>query len=207
VTRPGAQERFRVELGWLPDAAQVVLSYRETAHGVKALYAGGHLVELAAFDPDEHALARVNRFRVAFDRADVTARLERVRAATRASTAAPPDTRWHAGQFRTALVVGAGRTARGERLSGHQLIRGTALGHLLVLLRTTLPHEDAASLDDLDVTRRFEAAAPALGRELDAALALPVPAAAKVLLALAARELPELVSPAAREAVERVLAR
>src|SRR5262249_41721446 len=89
VTRPGAQERFRTDLGWLPDAAEVVLAFRETPHGVKALCATGHLVELAAFDVDELALARVNRYRVALDRADVVTRMERVRAAPRGGPAPP----------------------------------------------------------------------------------------------------------------------
>lgn len=206
VTRPGAQERFRTELDWLPRADEVALAFRETAHGVKALYASGHLVELAVFDADELALARVNRYRVVFDRADVAARMERVRAASAAS-AAPPDLRWRTGQFLTNLVVGAGRAARGERLSGHLLVRDAALGHLLVLLRARLPAELAARLDDLDVSRRFEVAAPELGRELDAALRQPVVAAARALLAVAARELPDLVPPRARAAVEAALDR
>jgi hypothetical protein len=43
--------------------------------------------------------------------------------------------------------------------------------------------------------------------ELDRALALPVEACARALLALAARERPDLVSAAARAAVEGVLDR
>jgi lincosamide nucleotidyltransferase len=201
VTRAAAQERFRTELRWLPDAGDVVLSFRETAHGVKALYAGGHLAEFAVFDLDELGLARANRYRVALDRADVGARMARVREATVAA-ARPPDAQWHAGQLLTELVVGGGRAARGERLSAHQRIRVSALGHLLALLRARVAPQ---GLDDLDASRRFEQAAPALGRELDAALERPVVEAARALLAIAARELPELVPPRARAAVEAVL--
>jgi hypothetical protein len=121
VTRAGAQERLRTDLRWLPDATDLVLQLRETAHGVKAMYAHGHLLEFAVFDLDELALARVNRYRVLLDRADVTARIEAVRVATRAATSAPPDLAWHAGQFLTELAVAAARAARGEHLSGHQL--------------------------------------------------------------------------------------
>ncbi len=202
VTRTGAQERFRADRSWLPDAAEIVLAFRETAHGVKALYASGHLVELAVFDPGELALARVNRYRVLLDRADVAARMAQVRAATVAAlAAAPPDERWHAGQLLTLLVVGAARAARGERLSGHQCVRVHALGHLLALLAPR------AAQDDLDPSRRFEIALPGLGRELDAALALPVEAAARALLEIAARERPALVPAAARAAVEHALSR
>ena len=206
VTRPGVQERFRTTLSWLPDAAAIALTFRETAHGVKVLYAGGHLAEFAVFDLDELAVARVNRYRVALDRADVAARMERVHAASLAEAVAVPDLGWHAGQFLTALVVGAGRDARGERLSGHQFLRGHALRHLLILLQARLPHDAAARLDSLDPHRRFELARPDLGRDLEAALHQPAPAAAKALLDIAVRELPELVPAPARAAVGRVLA-
>ena len=205
VTRPGAQERFRTDPSWLPDAGDLVLHFRETAHGVKALYTTGHLVEFAVFVLDEIALARVNRYRVVLDRADVAARLEAVRTATRATAAAPPDMRWHAGQLITALVVGVGRAARGERLSGHRLVRAAALDHLLVLLRAQRP--DAPERDDLDPARRFEQTFPALGDELDRALQLPIEAAARALLELASHELGALIAPAAHDAVAGVLAR
>ena len=45
ITRPGEQERMRTDLSWLPDAGQIALSYRETAHGVKVLYRSAHLLE------------------------------------------------------------------------------------------------------------------------------------------------------------------
>jgi hypothetical protein len=205
VTRAGAQDRLRADRSWLPGAADLVLHFRETAHGVKALYASGHLAEFAVFDLDELAVARVNRYRVVLDRADVAARIEAVRAATRTATSAPPDLQWHVGQLLTALVVGAGRAARGERLSGHQLVRVAALGHLVVLLRAR--HSDDPLRDDLDPARRFERAMPALGDELDAALRLAVPAAARALLAVAIRELGDLVPPAAHDAVAGFLAR
>lgn len=206
VTRPGAQERFRTELGWLPDAGAIALAFRETPHGVKVLYAGGHLVEFAAFDLDELSVARVNRYRVALDRADVTARMARIQEATAARSAAAPDLSWHAGQFLTNLVVGFGRDARGERLSGHDFIRVHAVRHLAILLRTKLSAAAAARLDDLDPFRRFELAFPELGAEIEAALRRPAPEAARALLDIAARELPQLVSAPAHRAVLRVLA-
>ena len=55
----------------MPDAGDLVLSYRETAHGLKALYRSGHLLEFAVFDPEELRLAKVNRYRVLFDRGGI----------------------------------------------------------------------------------------------------------------------------------------
>jgi hypothetical protein len=206
VTAAGAQEKFRTDLSWLPDASDVVLAFRETPHGVKALYASGHLAEFAVFDLDELAEARVNRLRVLLDRADVAARMERVRAITAATAGMErPDETWQAGQFLTNLVVGAGRAARGERLSGHHLVRSSALGHLVALLRARVADERIAGLDLLDPYRRLEQALPEVCEEIERALRLPVVEAARGLLAVATRERGDLVSGAARSAVEAVL--
>lgn len=209
VTRPGVQQRYRDGLGWLPaSAGPVALAFRETAHGVKVLLGSGHLVEFAVFDPDELGLARVNRYAVLLDRAGLTARLARVREATVTATAAPPpDLAWQAGQLLTNLVAGAGRAARGERLSGHQLVRVSALGHLVTLLRHGLPPGAAGPLDDLDLFRRLEQALPGVARQLDEALRLPVVESAQALLAILLGHRGELVPAAARGAVEQALAR
>jgi lincosamide nucleotidyltransferase len=209
VTRPGAQERFRHDLGWLPSTAgPVVLAFRETVHGVKALLESGHLIEFAAFDPEELALARINRYAVLLDRSDLAARLARVREATLAGLATPAaDLAWHAGQFLTTLVIGASRAARGEALSGHQLVRVAALGHLLVLLRAGRPPEAEALLDDLDPNRRLERAFPGTAAEIDEALRLPVVASARALLSVLRRARPGLLPEPGCAAVERSLDR
>lgn len=207
VTRPGAQERFRTDLSWLPNAADLVLSFRETAHGVRALDRDGHLVELAAFDLDELSLARVNRYSVPLDKADVRARMARVREETAARMATPPDARWLAGQFLVELLVGAARYGRGERLSAHFRVRVGAVQHLLGLIRLRAPAVDRARLDDLDVSRRVEAVFPDVARSIDAALLQPVPACAFALLTLAGRVAPDLVPAGVPEALEQAFAR
>jgi hypothetical protein len=189
VTAPGAQEAFRSDLSWLPDAGRIALSFRETAHGLKAVYQGGHLVEFAVFDPEELFLARVNRFRVLLDRADLAERMGRIRERTALETARRDDDAWRAGQLLTGLLVGAGRFRRGERASGHRFVWCSALEHLLVLLARHVPPERPGSLDDLDPFRRFEAAYPGLGREIDRTRDLDLPEAAAALLRLALREL------------------
>ncbi len=190
VTRPGAQERFRSRLDWLPEPGDVVLSFRETAHGVKALYRSAHLLELAVFDPDELRLARVNRFRILLDRADVAARMRAVREeSARAAASDRPDDGWLLGQLLTALVVGTGRFRRGERLSAHQMVRVAALGHLVRLVARHVPAARPEGRDDLDPFRRFEEAWPGIGREIGDALRREVPEAASDLLAVAVREL------------------
>jgi len=190
VTVSGAQERFRTRLDWLPDAEDVVLSFRETAHGVKALYRSAHLLEFAVFDPDELRLARVNRYRVLLDRADVTARMRAVREeSARASGADRPDEGWLVGQLLAALVVGLGRFRRGERLSAHQMVKVAALGHLVRLVARHVPPARPEVRDDLDPFRRFEEAWPGIGQEIGEAMLRHPPEAASALLAIAVREL------------------
>jgi hypothetical protein len=189
ITSPGAQEAFRADRSWLPDPERVVFSYRETAHGVKALYDDGHLVEFAVFDPGEVAVARVNRYRVLLDRGDVERRLAELADSTAAVTEARADDEWLIGQFLTSLLVAAGRFARGERASARALVAGQAARPLFVLLARHVPSERRGVLDDLDPFRRFELAYPELGRELDVLLRLETPAAAVGLLDLARREL------------------
>jgi hypothetical protein len=209
VTSPGAQERYRRDLDWLPGSAgPVVLTFRETAHGVKVLLESGHLVEFAVFSPDELALARINRYAVLLDKTDLAARLERVRAATvEAGAVHRPDQAWQVGQFLTTLVAGAGRAGRGEHLSGHQLVRVAALGHLVALLRASLPPSRTDELDDLDPFRRLERALPGEAITIEEALRRPVVGAARALLALLLQRRPGLVDAAARGAVERALDR
>jgi hypothetical protein len=206
VVEPGAQERYRNDLAWLPGSAGIVHSFRETPHGLKALWNDGHLAEFAVFSLDELGLARVNRYAVLLDRADVAERMARVRTETGGAVRkAAPDERWSLGMFLGALVVGAGRWARGERLSGHQLVRANAVGHLVTLLKRDLPPERAARLDDLDPLRRLEQAMPEEAQELLEALALPAPGAAQALLALLVRRRPGLVPDPAAAAVGRAI--
>src|SRR5712692_1801052 len=53
ISRPGEQERLRTDLSWLPDAEEIVFTYRDTPHGVKVFYRSAHLLEFAVFDLDE----------------------------------------------------------------------------------------------------------------------------------------------------------
>jgi hypothetical protein len=189
VTAPGAQEAYRTDLSWLPDAGSIALAFRETAHGLKVVFGSGHLAEFAVFDPDELFLSRVNRWRVLLDRADLEARLRAVRERTSAETARRDDDAWRVGQLLTGLLVGVGRFRRGERASGRRFVWCTALEHLLALAARHVPAGRPEARDDLDPFRRVETAYPSLAREVEAAQGLDLPEAAAALLDLAVREL------------------
>jgi hypothetical protein len=210
VTRPGAQERFRTDPGWLPAPERIALLHRETAHGLKVIWDDGHLAELAVFDPGELSLAKVNRHRVLLDREGtpgaLAARMAEVRAATVAQArASATDPRWEAGQLLGTLLVGALRAARGERASGDLLVRAYAARHFLALVHATVPPAPGARPDDLDPFRRIEEAWPRLATALEAALAPSAPASARALLALARETFGD--PPLSRRAAAAVLAR
>jgi hypothetical protein len=208
VVKAGEQERFRRDLSWLPNSGDVVLSYRETAHGLKVLYRDGHLLEFAVFDQGELHLAKVNRYRVLLDRGGIADAMAAIREASErwASSSGMGDFE-RFGQFLANLLVGAARYARGEGLSGRQFA-GYALQHLAVLLGKYVPREADHPLDNLDPLRRFERSWPAIGAELNRLLESPYPEMARGLLAIARRELAGRLPgypAAAVEAVGRVV--
>src|SRR2546430_14891643 len=108
ISRPGEQERMRTELSWLPDGEEIVLAYRETAHGVKVLYRDAHLIEFAVFDPEEMSVARINRFRVLLDRGGVAERMRALPERTAGGLPGrPPDPRRSLGQSLAGAVLRA----------------------------------------------------------------------------------------------------
>jgi hypothetical protein len=185
VVADGAEEGFRTDPSWLPDSERLVLWMRETRHGMKGVYDDGHLVEMAVFRVDELAVTRANDYRVLLDRENISGRMEAVRAGSVAS----PDPGYLAGQFLTNLLVGAARCGRGERLSGHDFVKGQAVGHLLALANAVLDGASTggAAADDLAPWRRAEWSHPGLAAEVDAALALDTPQAAVALLEVGER--------------------
>lgn len=167
IVTAGNQEHFRQHLDWLPKSDEIVLQLRETAHGLKVMYRDGHLIEFAVFDTEELFLARVNDYAVLFDRANIAELMTQVHSKSVSLIVDPHKELLHVLGL---LQVGAGRYARGEKLSAHVFIKIYALGHLLPVLVHYLDSPDKSRLDNLDVYRRFEFAYPEIGRELNAIL-------------------------------------
>lgn len=188
ITTPGEQEHFRQDLSWLPDTDQIVLQVRETDHGLKVLYAYGHLIEFAVFDLQELHIAKVNDCRILIDQADITTHLHQT---AQVSASAPRDASRAYSLFLSLLLVGTGRAARGEILSAHRFIKDHALAHLLSLLAAHLPAEDSAKtrLDNLDPFRRFEIVFPDIAPQIHDMLLQPPITAAQHLLTLADQHL------------------
>ncbi|WP_420631434.1 hypothetical protein [Candidatus Leptofilum sp.] len=190
ITIQGVQEDMRQDLSWLPRADELVFQFRETEHGVKALYRGGHLLEFAVFNEDELQMARLNRYSILLDKAELAPKLAERELATQDFVAhgrSDPEKRF--AEFLINIYVGVGRQARGEELSGRQFIKTYALTHLLHLLADFLPAEEAHLLDNLDPFRRFEQVYPATGKELNQILDQDNLTAAENLLLVAALHL------------------
>jgi len=187
VTQPGEQDAFRSDLSWLPRADEIVLSFRETEHGLKVIYQDAHLIEFAVFSVEELRVAPVDRHRVLLDRGGVAEGL----VVTSREQGSPPR-RDGARAFDLLLshvLVGAGRHRRGEILSGGLFVRSLAVSDLVSLVTATLPAENATLLDGLDPLRRFELVYPEIAREIDELSRAETVVAARGMLALAEREL------------------
>ncbi len=208
VVKDGEQTAFREELDWLPQFDAVVLPFQETRHGLKVLYEGGHLVEFGIFGLKDLHLARLNRFKVLFDRKNIERRLGIISTTTLyQSRAAIANDDELFGQFLTKLLVGVGHYYRGEHLSGRATVQTEALRHLLQLFEKHLPAARRPLLDSLDPLRRFEVVFPKLGRDLDKIMGLPVPRSALEMLDLAERELKVHVHAFPKRALEVVKSR
>ena len=166
ITRSGEQPWFRSSSSWLPEPESIVFFFAETPHGCKAVYASGHLAEFAVFDPDEIAVARVNDYRVLFDRERISERMGAVAKTT--ADERRPDEQWLSGQFLTNVLVAVLRARRGETTSSRWML-ASAVRHLAQLVAMKLLPQRGAILDRLDPLRRFESAYPAIAAEIEAA--------------------------------------
>lgn len=190
VTRPGEQEAFRADLSWLPRADEIVLSLRETEHGLKVFYADAHLIEFAVFALDELGLAPpVDRHRVLLDLGGVAEGLRVVSRQPGAGSSRRDEAARQFGLLLAHVLVGAGRHVRGEVLSGAFFVKSLAVSNLVSLVAAVLPSESSSLLDGLDPLRRFDLAYPEIAREIDGLCRAEAPVAATGLLALAERVL------------------
>lgn len=188
IVDPGHQEVFRMDSSWLPNPQEIVLTFRETVHGVKVLYRDAHLLEFAVFDLNELSLARVNRYKILLNLCDLEPYMKRIQAET-LEKAGPVNPEWVFGQFLTNLLVGVGRFRRGEHLSAHSFVTQHALQHLVLLCHHCLESPHKRLLDNLDPFRRLEFAFPEAGAKLNHLVQKQTPEAAEGLLEFAEENL------------------
>jgi hypothetical protein len=181
VVKPGLGEVFRNDLSWLPDAGDVIVAARETAHGLKVVYRNGHVLEFAVFEDAELELASVNYWAVPVDKTNIS---ERVRAIESRTVGVPFDEASEWGLFLALILIGVGRARRGEILIAGQAIRSYYLKHVVGFVRDRLPVAAGTEglEDNLDRFRRFEKQYPAEAARIEATLQLPVEDSAQAQL-------------------------
>lgn len=181
VAEDGAPESMRTDLTWLPEPAEIAFSFRDTPHGLKALYRDGLLIEFAIFDRAEFDACALNHYEVVIDRggiADAALAIKR-----RSMPASGVDRVLMYRSFLALVYIGTGRARRGERLSANVFLRDFATSHLLRLaLDVAAEQGRSTAADALDPWRRFEHVWPHLGAALDEALARPITEVGPALL-------------------------
>lgn len=184
VTVTGAEDRFRHDLSWLPDADRIALSVVEWHGGVKVVYDNGHVLEFGIADPAGFAGWLGSSGRVIVDKGGIADALDQVHRSR------PPEGAVDAEReirlVLTQLLIGCGRARRGELLSAGRLIREDAVGRLLAVLASRHPDP---RLDSLDPFRRVELAHPDFAARLAEARELPPEPAARAILELAEQHL------------------
>lgn len=185
VVQNGSGESFRQNLNWLPNRDSIAFSPRETAHGLKVVYANGDLLEFAVFEDSELELAAANDFRVVLDRQNLT---ERMAAIAKRSAPKTFDFEANFELLVSLLLIGIGRARRGEKIAATQHIY-FALNHGLQLIRHSNPKFKSAE-DSLNPFRRFEIDYPELGQQINELLQSDPETAGRQLLELLIKELP-----------------
>lgn len=187
LIEPGHESQTRSGLDWLPQQDRVVLTAREGEIGFVAVYDDGHVLEFALASTAELDGALIDTARIVYDDGAVaplvTASRARAAAADQlwltSDTAAANDARL----VLVKLLIGVGRTRRGERLVGGQFVRTWAVNHLVRAVRAREPIP-ASSRDTIDPLRRFELDYPELGNHIAAALDRATEDAARDLFTL-----------------------
>ncbi len=194
ITKTGVAEGYRRDLSWLPQSEEIVMSPRETDHGLKVVYSNGHVLEFAVFDNEELELASANAYEVTIDRSDIGVRMQAIADRSKPKTV---DFEVEFEIFLGHLLIGVGRERRGEHLIAGQFARGMCLGSVLGLIRASKSpisgseHEE----DNLNRFRRFELQYPDYASQLNEILQNSVEECFRSLLEFVLRVLQDDLSP------------
>ncbi|MGC4174760.1 hypothetical protein [Demequina sp.] len=186
MVAPGAHDRYRHHVDWLPNADDVVLHLVEWHGGGKVLFRDGRFIEWGVGTPDEVATWVAGEGTVLLDRGGAAQALARAQATPFPVNAISlPDA---LAAFVFSLHLGVARVRRGEIVSGGEIVRSEAVAALLRAARAGLTPSDPGAVDAIDVRRRVERAFPDLAEGIAAAVSQDPEPAARALLALASAQ-------------------
>lgn len=166
LSAPGAGARLRPDLTWLPDQDRLVLTAREGDIGFVAVYDDGHVFEFAFSDAAELAGAVAGEASVVVDDDSGTTAELIARAQARAAASEGFDPANDARLVLVKLLIGVGRSRRGERLNGNGFVRQWAPQHLVRAIRGRFADSSTTLRDTIDPMRRFERDFPQWGGRL-----------------------------------------
>ena len=181
ITPSGSQDLLRTNLNWLPNSESIAFSFKETLHGLKVVYESGAVLEFAVFDCAELQTCDVNHHYLAYGNEEVAQALES--ATNRKVEVSGTNNLKDFRLFLSLLIIGVGRSRRGEILAAGENIRSTATYALLKVFTQQLGKNP--QLDRLDARRRFESVHPEIGNIIGTALTMQPENAAKTLLNIA----------------------
>lgn len=185
VVKNGLGEKYRNDLGWIPDIEHAILTPRETAHGLKVVFDDGRVLEFAVFEDNELELSAANHWMVSVDKQAITERMQKI--AERSRPVGSPEFSTEFELFLAQLLIGVGRFRRGEVLTAGQFIRSYIVKRLITLTRLAhapVPGSESKE-DNLDGFRRFELQYPSIARRIEDAMQATVETAAQQLLKIA----------------------
>lgn len=177
ITKTGKQQAYRDSKAWLPQSERIVLHFQDTLHGCKALYEDAHLMEYAIFDTEELLEARIDDYKILFDKTNISAKLTDLTVSTQIN-----DNVIMLSGILANMVVGIGRYGRGEKLSANIFIKQYAFNALILLAWDVLPTANPAARDPFAASRRFEQGFPDLSQQMSEILLMPLPQASLTLL-------------------------
>lgn len=184
IAETGAGARLRPDLSWLPDQDAVALTAREGEIGFVALYDDGHVLEFAFSEAGELTGAVARDASVVVDDVSGTTAALIAAARARADAADAFDPANDARLVLVKLLIGVGRSRRGEELAAGALVRQWAVQHLVRALRGRHGDRSTSHRDTIDPVRRFERDFPVEAAAIVAAVAQPVEEAALALFRL-----------------------
>ncbi len=184
---PGAEDRYRHQIDWLPDADEVVLHLVEWHGGGKVLFGDGRMIEWGVGTPEAVSTWLADDAAVLLDH--VNSGVAEAIASAQANPYPLNDMNRDdaLATFVFAIHHGMGRVRRGEVVSGGEIIRSEAAAAMLRAARAGLAPTDPTLLDRLDIRRRVERAFPELAADLADALEGDPEGCARALVAVAQR--------------------
>lgn len=185
IVDEGRGAAVRPDISWLPDPERIVLSAREGEIGFAVVYDDGRVCEFALAELGELRGAVAGDATIVVDD-DVAAPLEKLvtAAQVRARAEEEFDPVEDLSLVFIKLLIGVGRTRRGEAISGGEFIRVWAIRHFVRAVRGRFDSPTRHSRDSIDATRRFERDHPAIARRLLEITAGPNEIAAHALFGL-----------------------